>query len=407
VIQATLLFKHAWRTMYRQRLRSILSATGIVFAVVSVMSMLAIGEGARQQAVAGIEELGIRNVIVRQLKNEDVQLRADRESRHHHLTMNDVEILRRGIPQAAHVAALYDSEASTSGLRSDTSVRVYGVTSSYAAVMELAVAEGRWLSELDEAMNRSVGVVGQEVWEAMGALRRLRVAGHEINVIGVFPKQDRATSASIAIASRDRDRAVFQPIRTVSPSHGYGAAGHLVSEIIIACREQHEVDAVAGATKRVMKRHHGRTDHIEIIIPLALQAQAERSNRTFLLVMGAIAAISLIVGGIGVMNIMLANVAERTKELGIRRAIGATRTHIVMQITIECLIVTSMGAVLGAVAGVAMIVCGQLAMGWPIALTTKAIMVPIMISGAIGVASSIYPAWNAAMVDPNIALRAE
>jgi putative ABC transport system permease protein len=184
------------------------------------------------------------------------------------------------------------------------------------------------------------------------------------------------------------------------------APGRL-SEIIVRVAPDRDVSAAARLVERIMDVAHHHIQDYQVVVPLELLRQARRTQRTFNLVLGAIAAISLLVGGIGIMNIMLATVSERTREIGIRRAVGATRRHILIQFLLEAVMLTVSGGVIGILFGLCAVGAISLLAGWQVAVSLWAVALPVVMSFLVGVFFGLYPARQAARVDPIVALRHE
>jgi putative ABC transport system permease protein len=206
---------------------------------------------------------------------------------------------------------------------------------------------------------------------------------------------------------RNYNRAVFIPIGTaVVGNEGQSGFGEL-SEIWIRVAENRNVRACAAAVSRVLTQKHGGVEDFQVIVPQELLKQAQKTQRVFNIVLGCIAGISLLVGGIGIMNTMLASVAERTREIGIRRAVGATRKHIVVQFLCESIVLTTAGGILGIVLGSGGALAISKVAGWKTLLTFWSILLSVLMAGCVGLISGLYPAARAAGLDPARALRHE
>jgi len=256
-----------------------------------------------------------------------------------------------------------------------------------------------------------VCVLGHEVSRLLGNDGRvggvLRLENRAYRIVGILQERQWLRSKSSALTVRNYNRAVFIPIGTeVMGAHGRKEFGEL-SEIWIRVVRNTNVQASAAAIKRILIQRHGGVEDFQVIVPQELLNQAQKTQRIFNIVLGCIAGISLLVGGIGIMNTMLASVAERTKEIGIRRAIGATRKHIVVQFLCESIVLTITGGCIGIILGIGGAVIISKVAEWRTVLTPWSITTSILMAGCVGLVSGLYPAVRAARLDPARALRHE
>jgi putative ABC transport system permease protein len=282
----------------------------------------------------------------------------------------------------------------------------------YARVTDFRPASGRFLSDLDERDAKLAAVIGHTVrTELFGYQnpigRRIRIGDTWFKVVGVMEsKQVREGRASV-IRVRDINRDIYIPIAAASERFPVARDAGAVEEIVIQVEDEGSVRPVARIAERLLRRaHHGVSD-FEVVVPSELLAQAQSTQRVFNIVMGSIAAISLLVGGIGIMNVMLTTVTERTREIGIRRAVGATRNAILGQFLIETVLISAAGGVLGILLGFGMAQGINLFAGWETALSPTSTLVALGVSASVGVVFGIYPARRAALMDPIRALRFE
>ena len=363
------LLRLALRGLLLHKLRSSLSILGVVFGVGAVVAMSSVGEGARREALEQVGALGIDTITVRPRT----------EGGAGGLRVRDADAVASVVPGVAAVAPLRAARLAVGGAREP--VEVVGTTPAYQAASRLPVAAGRFLAPLDVADRKRIAVLGSSVAQSLFPLSDPRgqsvLLGEDwFQVVGVL--EGRATSRKAGpIRTRDVNRAIFVP--------------------------QHQlVDAVGT----LLRRTSGGTP-LELVVPREILRQRERTQRIFNVVTGAIAAISLLVGGIGIMNIMLASVAERTREVGIRRALGATRRDISAQFLAESSLLTTAGGLLGAVLGVMGSFLIQRLAGWPTALSPVSLLMALLMALLVGVGFGLYPAWHAARLEPMDALRSE
>ncbi len=403
------LLRQTYRGLLQHKLRSLLSTLGIVFAVVAVVSMLSIAEGAKRETLEQIRQLGMRNIIVRALSLTEAQEQSAGALLSRGLNKLDATSLRSGLPTVSSVAPLVEVRAAISAADQEGLVQVLAVTEAYRSVHDLGLRDGRFIHDLDVENHNLVCVVGVEAARVIGSEGRLggsvRIEDREYRVVGILEER-RVSETGGTVAARQTDRAVFIPLGTQPAGSGATTPSGL-SEIVVRVTPGADVRAAAAVVERIIARNHGGVRDFHIVIPQELLAQARRTQRVFNIVLGCIAGISLLVGGIGIMNIMLASVAERTREIGIRRSIGASQEHIVAQFLCESVLLTVAGGLLGVALGVGgALTIGAFA-GWRTVLTVWAILISLAMAVAVGILSGLYPALKAARLDPIVALRYE
>jgi putative ABC transport system permease protein len=396
------LLRFGLRSLLLHKLRSSLSILGVVFGVSAVVAMASVGEGARQEAIAQIGALGIDTVTVRSRPAPGVLSSG--------LRLGHAESIRTVVPDVAAVAPVREASLSVAGGGRSIEATAVGTTPDYRDAARLSLQSGRFLATLDLQDQKRVVVVGATVARALfpfGDARGERVAlgGDWYQVIGVLEERASVRGKPGPIRTRDVNRCVFVPW----PALDRGAADARpdgVDELVVRVSTPDAVGATAEVVRSLLSRATGGTA-FEVIVPREILRQRERTQRIFNAVTGAVAAISLLVGGIGIMNIMLASVAERTREVGVRRALGATRKDIAAQFLVESSLLTSIGGVLGAVLGVAGAILIQRLAEWPTALAPVMLVTALLMAVLVGVGFGFYPAWRAAHLQPMEALRRE
>ena len=401
------------------KLRSGLTVLGVVFGVGSVIAMLSVGEGASREALDQIRKLGSNNIIIRAAK----PIEDDSASiKHAHMSMygltyEDERRIRQSIPTVLRTvpSKLIRKDGR---LRERTlELRLVGTTPMWFQLVHREVLAGRVLTQGDLDQKANVCVLTE-----YGA-RRLLATGNTVGefirigtdyfrVIGIV----RSEMVSGEIQAPDQEVDAYIPLELARKWYGditmRRADGSRERErvelhqILVQAASLEEVEATAAAIEAMLRRFHKNQDY-RISVPLALLRQAEATRRTFNIVLGSIAGISLLVGGIGIMNIMLATVTERTREIGIRRAIGARRRQIVGQFLIETMVLSTVGGLIGIGIGLLIPWLVTRFAGMPTVVTAWSILLSLGISMSVGMIFGLYPALRAARLDPIVALRHE
>ncbi|HDS84278.1 MAG TPA: FtsX-like permease family protein [Phycisphaerales bacterium] len=402
------------------KLRSFLTMLGVVFGVGSVVAMLSVGEGASKEAMEQIRKLGSNNIILTSVKpvEEEGTSTTRAVMSIYGLTYNDFARLGESYPAVRSLAPVkLLRKESRLGSRA-MELRIVGTTYAWFDLVPREIVAGRVLRAEDEERFNPVAVLTEYGARRLLATQstigqKIRIGGDTFEVVGII-KSESGQAGNMQIPDQDVD--VYIPLRVARRYFGdvytqYSAGSRIrerveLHQIIAQIDDIEHVEATAQAIERMLERFHRKNDY-EISVPLALLRQAEATKRTFNIVLGSIAGISLLVGGIGIMNIMLASVTERTREIGIRRAIGAKRKQIIIQFLIETIVLSTIGGLVGIALGVLTPVLITFFSGMPTVVTPLSILLPMIISIAVGIVFGLYPAANAARVDPIIALRHE
>lgn len=402
------------------KLRSFLTMLGVVFGVGSVVAMLSVGEGASKEALEQIRKLGSNNIIISSMKSIEEESASTTRTYMsiYGLTYDDQTRIAETfntIKQTAPVKLI--RKEGRLGARS-MELRVVGTTPQWFELVNRPIIAGRVLLEKDQKSQASVAVLTEFGARKLLATestigQAIRIGGDYFEVVGII-KSESGQAGNIQIPDQQVD--VYIPLRVARSYFGdifsRRTAGSRIRElvelhqIIVQVDNMDNVELTAVAIERMLNRFHKKKDYM-ISVPLALLRQAEATKRTFNIVLGSIAGISLLVGGIGIMNIMLASVTERTREIGIRRAIGAKRKQIIVQFLIETVVLSTIGGILGIGIGVLIPLVITYFAGMPTVITMASILLPLFISASIGIIFGLYPAVRAANVDPIVALRHE
>ncbi len=405
------------------RLRSFLTVLGIVLGVGSVIVMLAVTEAAQHEAVQKIKDLGATNIIVRSVKpiEEDKKAR-NQDLLAYGLIVADLDRIRETIPTVESVTPLREFRKELRYLDRHLEGRVVGVMPNYLEMNGLKMARGRFLTDIDNQRYANVCILGSEAAEKLFPIedplgRSIRIGGsHFYRVVGVTEKRAPTAGIGSSLTAQDYNRDVYIPFHTDRVRFGqlviYYRTGSFqaekleISQLTVTVDRMENVKKTAEIIDGLLGMYHPRKD-TAITVPLDLLEKAEQTQRLFALVLGAIASISLLVGGIGVMNIMLATVTERTKEIGIRRALGAKRRDINLQFLTEAVVLTSVGGFLGVGVGISLSHLVTYFFEFPTIIQPWSPMVAFAVSVAVGLVFGTYPAQRAANMDPIEALRHE
>ncbi|TDI46470.1 MAG: ABC transporter permease [Acidobacteria bacterium] len=402
VVQALEEFSH-------HKLRTMLTLLGMIFGVGAVISMLAIGKGAGQEALRMIDSLGLRNVIVRaeiQTEGRLTEIREDSLG----LNVRDLEVSIETLPQVvAHTGV---KEINVFGLFADSGAsdgQVFGVEPAYFRMGNLQTQAGRLLDAGDEAVFTEVCVIGSSVArDLFGTLdplgRRLKINHLWFEVVGVLRPAEIADREFEGVQLSGPQNKVFVPLKTALNRFRFKPMENELDAFHLEVRDRESIPSVVSTLSRLLETRHGGIVDYRLIVPQALLQQHRRTQRIFDIVMASIAGISLLVGGIGIMNIMLATVLERTREIGIRRAIGATRDDIRRQFLIEAFTISFIGGLLGIVVGFVLAWSISVFSGWPFAWSLLAPLVAVTVCAIVGLVFGLYPAIQASRLDPIEAL---
>jgi putative ABC transport system permease protein len=431
-------FRSALDNLAAHKLRSALTMLGMIFGVGAVIAMMSIGAGAERQALASIERLGLRNLLVRAKSFKDDELKEIRQ-KSLGVSQRDAAAIAEAVPGVDLVAPrirIDPYKVISPGGKSDGAA-VYGVTPRHGELAHLTLAEGRFLDPLDESTHAQVCVIGSEVrrdlfgyGQAVGEL--VKVNDVWLEVVGVLAGadtgaapvvgagsggsagaagggggDDKSAPGAQAAAGGGSSHEIYLPLSTADRKFEHPTLASPLDEIVVRLKDGVSGEETSPVLRDLLDRLHGGTGDYELVVPEALLAESRRTQRLFNVVMGAIAGISLLVGGIGIMNIMLATVLERTREIGVRRAVGARSSDIRFQFIVESFAISLIGGVVGIVAGLALARGVAAYAGWETIVTGASILLATGVAMTVGLASGIYPAARAASLDPIEALRYE
>jgi putative ABC transport system permease protein len=446
---AHLLFsaRTAAEAVAHNKLRASLTSLGILFGVASVIAMLAIGNGAEQEILAQMKLLGANNIVITPIveqKEGKVDKDAKKDSKRFSpgLSWLDADAIRRALPMVSHVSSevVVNSVITREGRH--RSGKVVGVDSSYFDVMNLKLSRGMTFREKHFDGVAQVAVVGPGVVKRFFTSEnpiggRVKVGNEWLTVIGVLEDRQVSDKAVKDLGIRDANMDVYVPLPTmlrrfrdrslITQTEMELAAReftstdssetdeqraekrnyHQLDKIVVQVEKSETVSDVSDVIRRMLQRRHNEVTDFEITVPELLLKQEQRTKAIFNVVLGAIASISLVVGGIGIMNIMLASILERIKEIGVRRAMGATQKDVMWQFLSEAVMISLAGGVAGIIVG------GLLSFGIErfakisTIVSSSSVVVAFGVSVAVGLVFGIVPASRAAKQDPIVCLRYE
>lgn len=414
------LLKIGFKSLWRHKMRSFLTVLGITFGVCSVIAMLAIGQGAGYEAQQQIAALGSHNIII-----QSVQPAPDPDHDdggfviEYGLRYIDAERINANVPNVSVITSARKIRRTVQHGVQQLETNIVGTSPRYPQVGKLQISEGRFFNERDMDGRKNVCVVGRKAAEllfpfgdAVGSL--VRTGTRRFRVIGILGGTGRGEADDLELKG-DPDSDIYIPMTTLDSQFGDialtgagGATGERVElhEIIVQVDKLAAVPKVERIIEQILAQGRTRRDY-QVVVPHKLLEQARKTSRIFSIVLGSIAAISLIVGGIGIMNITLATVMERTREIGIRRAVGAKKRDIIKQFLSETVLLSICGGVFGIILGLAAPYFVTRFAGMKTIVTFWSLFLAFGISALVGLLSGIYPAYRAANMNPIEALRHE
>ena len=404
--------RQALGQLSHHRLRTALTLLGMVFGVGAVIAMLAVSEGGKREALQMIEGMGLNNLIV-EAKPYDGEALKEIRKFSAGLSSRDAEAIARTLPAVAGWAGTREFRTwSVHSAEGDSDARVVAVSPGFFDLSSLSAGRGTLFDDNDNLNFAQVAVLGsataRELFpngEAIGG--RIKVNHLWLEVIGVLRDRQLDVGEFEGRNVGGEAEQIYLPLRT--------GLARLKREPLTAELDSIKVQLdgslrpaqVAGAVDHLLSRRHGDQNDYDIVVPARLLAQHQQTQRIFTIVMSAVAGISLLVGGIGIMNIMLASVMERKSEIGLLRAIGARETDVVRQFLVETSVIATIGAGLGVLLGIVLAYTIAAFASWAVAWSLGVILMAVVVCIAIAVGFGVYPALSAARLDPVLALQAD
>ena len=441
-------FRIALEAIAHNKLRAVLTSLGIVFGVGSVISMLAVGTGAKQEILEQMKLLGTNNIIITpvveqeegKVTEDELAKKTEKKRFSPGLTLGDGEGILKTIPGVEFVSpeVLVETMVSREGLKRTS--KLVGVDSIYFATTDFEIERGHIFSRMNMDLASPVAVIGQAIKSKFFPMEdpiggRIKCGRLWLTVIGVLKERKVSKESIQHLGLRDFNFDVYAPVSTIllryknrtlvtkldvqraARETGSDDSGdqeskkavnyHQLDRLVVRVTDSDKMVALAEVISRMLQRRHNQVVDFQVMVPEQLLRQAQRTREIFNIVLGAIASISLVVGGIGIMNIMLASVMERMKEIGIRRATGATRRAITLQFLSEATMISVTGGVIGILLGVGLSYAIQQLAGVLTIVSFFSVVLSFFISISVGIAFGIFPARRAAQQDPVVCLRYE
>ncbi|PLX25288.1 MAG: hypothetical protein C0600_12230 [Ignavibacteria bacterium] len=425
-------FAIAFQSLALHKTRSFLTMLGIVFGVGAVIAMLSIGEGAKQESLEQIEVLGVRNVIIRSAASSAEDEDDESSARPLGISLKDAEAIRKVCDFAKELTVNWETDVDARTYEGKSPVRLIGTTPEHAAIFNIRMAEGGFLLPHHIETTANVCIVGadakQELFGFENPMYKLvKLQDQWFTVIGIMESKKAAATGAIELPAMNASiiiplttamskfpREEIGSVRRFSRRRRFGnriEGGFIdrstIDQIAIHVDEKTDIAEAAAVINRLIRKRHNGQEDFTITIPEQLIEQRQKTQSIFNIVMGAIAGISLLVGGIGIMNIMLASVLERTREIGVRRAIGATRAMIITQFLTEATLLSVIGGVLGIILGWLLTGAITAYAEWRTIVSFWSIILAFSVAAATGILFGYYPAKRAADKDVIESLRYE
>lgn len=405
-------WREAFEELMRRKLRTLLTLLGLIFGVGSIVAMQAVGEGSRREALRLVEGLGLNNIVVESREQDEETLREQR-ARSLGLSLTDARVAFALTPAAKKFAAEKKIKVhSVFSSAAAADLEVSGVSPDYFSLSALALAGGRLFNNDDDQALAAYAVLGDQAARSLfpegNALGQTIKINHVwFEIIGILADRDLSKDQFEGVALGLESNRVFIPLASARARFRFQPMEPEIDRFQLQVNQPEAVAGGARVVSAILKQRHAGVEDTSLLVPAQLFKQHQKTQEIFSIVMASIAAVSLLVGGIGIMNIMLANVLERRREIGLLRALGARRRDVIAQFVRETSVICAVGAVLGLVFGMVLAYLIATFAGWQVAWAPIPILFSTLACALIGLAFGVYPARQAADLDPIAALRTE
>ncbi len=395
------------------KFRSFLTMLGIIFGTASVIAMVSIGEGAKKQAIAKYQDLGISNIIIRDKNLSDTELEEVRMKFSQGLSLRDAEVIREIVPGVIDVAPQAETKMDAKYADRSSKATLIGITPSILRILNYQTDKGVFINDDHYDRQLKVCILGSVIASDLFGYddpvgKNVKLGDQWFEVIGVMQNKALFTETVGELAARDLNNDVYIPLSTFNkriPKENRFSSE--IKQLTVRLNNSDRLVESAAVIRSILNRHHFNNEDFSIIVPYELLKQEEKERRIYNLLLASIAAISLIVGGIGIMNIMLASVLERTNEIGIRRAVGGRRSDIMNQFVTEAVVLSISGGIIGVILGVSLSLGISFATDVKTTITLYSIFIAFGFSVLVGVTFGYLPAKKAADLKPIESIRHE
>ena len=422
----------AFEALLENKFRSVLTALGIIFGVASVITMLAIGRGAQQQIIEQIEQVGAKNIIIRPKVIGNIEQEDNVTKKYSpKLTVNDVKAIKSILPRIEKITPFISYETSAIANGKKKNCNLVGVSLEYFSIYNLALDKGSFFSELQEKNSDAVCLIGSNLANKLFAGKNpigktLKTNKLQLTIIGIIAPGKTIGESLQNIGMNNYNDEIFIPIHTALRRYKDRARitektltendkkdsnpdkseiTDQIEKIVIGIQKTENMSESVDILYRMLYRRHNKVEDFEIVVPEQILQQKKQTDDIFNILLGVIAAISLLVGGIGIMNIMLASVLERIKEIGLRMSIGAKKKDIKEQFVYEAGLISLIGGIIGVILGIFLSYLAEWITGTPTIISLWSVFISFFVSGFIGVIFGYIPAKKAAEQDPVNSLR--
>ena len=422
----------AFEALLENKFRSGLTALGIIFGVASVITMLAIGKGAQQQIIEQIEQVGAKNIIIRPKVIGNIEQEDNVTKKYSpKLTVNDVKAIKSVLPRIEKITPFISYETSAIANGKKKNCNLVGVSLEYFSIYNLTLDKGSFFSELQEKNSDAVCLIGSNLATKLFSGKNpigktLKTNKLQLTIIGIIAPGKTIGESLQNIGMNNYNDEIFIPINTALRRYKDRARitektltendeedskpdkseiTDQIEKIVIGIQKTENMSESVDILYRMLYRRHNKVEDFEIVVPEQILQQKKQTDDIFNILLGVIAAISLLVGGIGIMNIMLASVLERIKEIGLRMSIGAKKKDIKEQFVYEAGLISLIGGIIGVILGIFLSYLAEWITGTPTIISLWSIFISFFVSGFIGIIFGYIPAKKAAEQDPVNSLR--